>query len=62
LKEVDRSGGSGCKGASGVPIKELFSCIFFKDAEVSDELFVSKFIQDPPKGEMFPKASKEMGC
>jgi hypothetical protein len=44
LKGVDGSSGLGCKGFSGVPIEKLFSCVFFKNAEVSNKLFVSKFI------------------
>jgi hypothetical protein len=44
LKGVDGSSGSGCEGSSSVPIEKLFSSIFFKDAEVSNKLFVSEFV------------------
>jgi hypothetical protein len=57
VKGVNRSSGSGCKGASSVSVKELFSYIFLKDAKVGNELFVSVFVQDPFKREVSPQAS-----
>jgi hypothetical protein len=44
LKGIDRSGGSGCEGFSGVPIEKLFPSIFLKDAKISNKLFISKFV------------------